>query len=263
MSSPYPSVRASRAPIRVFAFVVLATAAFAPAAVCAAPEPTPERMRPPHLPDAVHVPNGCHLSTLAFLARYQAEQPGERGRPVVVAMRNADGATRPHTLALITFRGELWCRDEYFGVFPLGLRADAEPAERRLVARIEPRLEQHARLHLARPGSLRPIAAPGSLPAQEALAYVRSAATMLPHPARVFWIRSGTADVPALLFRPTPDEIAVYLPTHGTCVAECNIPDDVRVVELVAARLEYRDAVVRRDQPLPAETPALLAQATK
>ncbi len=207
----------------------------------------------------MHVPNGCHLSTLAFLARYAAEYPNERGKPVVVAMRNADGRTRPHTLAVVSFRGVLWCRDEYFGVFPLDLRASAEPGLRRLVDRIEPRLEKHARLHLARPAALQPIVAPRHLASAEALAFVRTAAAIMPVPARVFWIRSGADETPALMFRPSRGEIAVYLPAHGTCVAECDIPSDTRVVEMVAERLGYRDATVRADSALPSAGLALAA----
>lgn len=255
MSLPHPSACSGcHATLRAVAFVVIVTAGFAPAraaASSAAPAGAADRTSPPHYPDAAHVPQGCHLSTLAFLARYAAEFPHERGKAVVVAMRNADGRTRPHTLAVLSFRGELWCRDEYFGVFPLHLRAAAEPELRRLVARIEPRLEKHARRHLAGPDAARPAAAPSQLSPAEALALVRTAATILPLPARVFWIGSDRAEVPALLFRPSPTEVAVYLPTHGTCVAECNVTNDARVMELVAARLGYREVVVRADAALP------------
>lgn len=268
MSSSIPAACGlCRAALRAFAFGLIVTAAFAPAAASAAPAHPADRPLPPHFPDAVHVANGCHLSTLAFLARYTTEFPDERGKAVVVAMRNADGATRPHTLAVIGFRGDLWCRDEFFGVFPLDLRTAAEPELRRLVARIEPLLEKYARLHLARPASLRPVAAPRHLPAAEALALVRTAATILPLPARLFWIRTDRTEMPALMFRPSPTEIAVYLPAHGTCVAECNITNDARVVEIVADRLGYRDALIRADAALPGArlaivSPAALAPST-
>ncbi len=256
MSSPCPSAAcpACRAFLRTVAAVVIVTAAFAPALSAATESPPPSAApeSPPHWPDALHVPNGCHLSTLAFLSRYAAEFPDESGKPVVVAMRNADGRTRPHTLAVVSFRGDLWCRDEYFGVFPLGLRTSAEPELRRLVARIEPLLEKNARLHLARPAALRPVVAPRHLAPAAALAFVRTAVAIAPVRARVFWIRTGAAETPALMFRPSPAEIAVYLPAYGTCVAECDVPDDTRVVELVAERLGYRDATVRAESALAA-----------
>ena len=54
----------------------------------------------PAYPESEHVYFGCHISTVAYLARFSAEHPAERGRPAVLMMDNADGVRRPHTIAL-------------------------------------------------------------------------------------------------------------------------------------------------------------------
>ncbi len=71
--------------------------------------------------------NGCYVSTIAFLARFQAEFPGERGVPLVMVRRNANTVRWSHTIALVSWRGEWWGRDEYYGVFALDREVGAYP----------------------------------------------------------------------------------------------------------------------------------------
>lgn len=201
---------------------------------------------PPPFPDAVHVANGCHLSTLAYLARFARTFPHERGEPLIVAMRNADGATRPHTIALVSWRGQWWGRDEYFGVFPLDAAVAAASSRPRLIARAETALERHAHARLRDAQGVGAIAARGASLAQR-LRDVTIAAALLPHPAAIFWVRSGAAELPLLLFRTSDGHIALYDPAHGTCWAESTMRDDARFVALAAERLGYRVASVRAD----------------
>ena len=114
---------------------------------------------PPSYPEDTHVFNGCHLSTIRYLARYLSEFPGESGMPLLIKMRNADGPKRMHTLALVSWKGQAWCRDEYFGVFALGCPYEAQPNLKRLVSKAEILLERHAQTMVRTSGKpLRPNA---------------------------------------------------------------------------------------------------------
>jgi hypothetical protein len=243
--------RSSLGPL-FFAFVFISS--LAPAGLLAQPErtdsfavSTPGDPTPPHYPDAAHVFNGCHLSTLAFLARFSAEFPLEQGHALVVRMRNADGTDKSHTLAVVSWRGAWWCRDEFFGVFPLGCPASAHPDLTRIVTRVEPLLEKHAQVHMRKSGVPKPSPAPATLSPEQRLHEVETAAEVIPFPHTIFWVRDHTREVPLVLFRPASDQIAVYDPAHGTGVAECSIRDDAKVISLVAARLGYRVDAVRPD----------------
>ena len=130
---------------------------------------------PPSYPDDSHVFNGCHLSTIRYLARYLSQYPGERGEPLVINLRNADGAIRTHTIALISWQGQSWGRDEYFGVFALRCPFEAQPNFKRLISRAESRLEQHAQMLVRAEGMpLRPEA-PERLSSEQRIREVRMA----------------------------------------------------------------------------------------
>ena len=103
--------------LRLASLTLVAAALAAPVARATAriSNPSAALSRPPAYPDTAHVLNGCHLSTLRFLNRYLAEFPAERGETLVVSMRNADGSVQPHTIGLISWQGQAWCRDEYTG----------------------------------------------------------------------------------------------------------------------------------------------------
>ncbi len=70
---------------------------------------------------------------------------------------------------------------------------------------------------------------------------------MFPFPATSFWIRNGKHETPVAFFRSNSKPIAVYEPLHGTCLAECSIRDDAKVVSLVAAKLGFHADSVRAE----------------
>ena len=214
---------------------------------------------PPAYPDTAHVLNGCHLSSIRFLNRYLAEFPGERGETLEVSMRNADGSTQAHTIALISWQGQAWCRDEYYGVFPLECAAESNPNLDRLSARAERKLEKHAQLMIRTGQAAARSEPPVHLSAEQNLRDVTTAAKLIPYTTRIFWVRSGNRELPMAFFRPGGKRIAVYDPVHGTSTAECACTDEAKVVLLVDTRLGYRAESVRAELPLP--QPVLLASA--
>ena len=239
-------------------------AALALALVLAAParalEASPAvESAPPALPDSLHVPNGCHLSTLAYLTRFLAQYPQEAGEALVIEMHNDAGVRWNHTIAVISWHGQTWCRDEYFGVFALDCRYSQKPVASRLALKAEAALSRHSRSQL-RSGAVSPLTPPPTdLSAQQRAADVETAASKVPFPATVFWVKSGQHEVPVAFFRPNSSQIAVYEPLHGTCLAECACRDDAKVVSLVAARLGLRPDSVRAE--LPAAHAVLVAAA--
>jgi hypothetical protein len=214
---------------------------------------------PPAYPDSDHVLNGCHLSSIRFLNRYLAEFPAERGETLVVNMRNADGSIQAHTIALISWQGQAWCRDEYYGVFSLECAAESQPNLDRLSAQAERKLERHAQM-MIRTHQVAARSQPSThLSAEQDLRDVTLAAKLIPYATSIFWVRCGNRELPMAFFRPDGKRIAVYDPVHGTSTAECASTDDAKIVLLVAARLGYRAESVRRELTL--SQPALLASA--
>jgi hypothetical protein len=202
---------------------------------------------PPAYPDTAHVCNGCHLSTIGYLSRYLTNFPQEHGQPLVISMMNADGLRRSHTVALISWQGEAWCRDEYYGAFRLGCRFEAEPNLRRITSKAQFLLEKRAQALVRQTGfPLRP-APPDEMAADQRLGQVTVAARIIPFPTTLYWVRSGRQEVPVVFFRPSSTWIAVYEPLHGTCLAQCSIASDAKVVSLAAEKLGYHPDAVRRD----------------
>jgi hypothetical protein len=206
---------------------------------------------PPAYPDAAHVRNGCHLSSIRFLNRFLAEYPAEHGQTLVVTMRNADGSTQAHTIALISWQGQAWCRDEYYGVFSLGCAAETNPNLERLSARAERKLEKHAQLMVSTGQAGARSEPPAHLSAEQNLRDVTVAAKLIPYATTIFWVRCGNQERPMAFFRPTGKCIAVYDPEHGTSTAGCACTDDAKIVLLVASRLGYRAQSVRAELPVP------------
>jgi hypothetical protein len=200
---------------------------------------------PPSYADPVHVSNGCHLSTIRYLARYRSDFPGERGEPLVINMMNADRTRKMHTMALISWRGRAWCRDEFFGVFALGCRYEAQQDPGRLAALAERSYNSHARKVIrnsgmpSRPGPTR------DLTPEQRLRDVSLATQLIPYPSTIYWVRVGLEELPLAFFRPANRQIAVYDPLNGTSLAECSISDDAKVVSAVAAKLGYGTGGVR------------------
>lgn len=233
------------------------TAGFAASAARAAnpaPDASLDPSAPPSFPDSTHVFNGCHLSTISYLARYLSQYPGERGEPLVINMRNADGLRRMHTMALISWRGRAWCRDEYFGVFALGCPFETRPNLDRLSAKAEACYQSHARMAIHFGGMAQRREAPEDLSPEERLREVTVATQIIPYPTSIFWVRCGREELPVAFFRPGGRQVAVYDPLHGTSLAECSISDDAKVVSLVAARLGYSSEGVRREASVPMGT---------
>jgi len=221
--------------------------------------PSTALLAPPAYPDSAHVLNGCALSTLRFLTQYLSDFPAERGETLVVTMRNADGSIQPHTIALISWQGQAWCRDEYYGVFPLDCTAESQPNLDRLSARAERNLEKHAQMMVRTGQAAARTEPPAQLSAEQNLRDVTTAARLIPYATKIFWVRSGNRELPMAFFRPDGRRIAVYDPVHGTSTAECASTDDAKIVLLVASRLGYRAESVRPEL-IPSQ-PALLASA--
>ena len=223
------------------------------------PNPSSDLSAPPAYPDSDHVLNGCCLSSIRFLNRFLAEFPAEHGETLMVTMRNADGSTQAHTIALISWQGQAWCRDEYYGVFSLDCAADSQPNLTRLSARAERKLEKHAQMMVRTGQAAARSEPPAQLSAEQDLRDVTVAAKLIPYATSIFWVRCGNRELPMAFFRPDGKRIAVYDPVHGTSTAECASTDDAKIVLLVASRLGYRAESVRRELTL--SQPALLASA--
>jgi hypothetical protein len=206
-------------------------------------------LAPPEFPDGAHVPNGCFLSALAYLSRFAAKFPAERGETVHLDLPNADGSIKPHTIALVTWHGRWWGRDEYFGRFPLGPALAPPDGNGRLALVVGRAMADGAARRRELVGQLEAAATQPLTPGRRAEA-VRLARTLLPVSSEIVWLRAGGESVPFLFFRTGPGRIAVYDPAYGTATAGCHAADGVSIVVAVAARLGYG-----RSQPLAGSLP--------
>ena len=197
---------------------------------------------PPVYPDAAHVPEGCYLSAFRYLAKFGQAYPAERGMMLTVAWPSVGGL---HTLAVVSWRGRWWARDEYGGVFdlrcavaeiadPTLLRKQAEEALKRLTVR---------QWRFARQD--RPDSGTGELSLTKRREAVAAAADLLPCPSQCFLLRQGRTEIPVLFFQPSAGLVAVYDPSAGTAVAESKATHPARIVALMAAQLGYEDGVIR------------------
>jgi hypothetical protein len=199
---------------------------------------------PPDFPDALHVVNGCYLSSLAYLARFTALYPDERGEVIAINARLANEPRKFHSIAIMSWRGHWWGRDEYFGVFPVRLPVSPGITAERLQHRARSACENHAKALLSNRLIQVPAAPPRTLSPALRAANVEAAAEIIRLPSQVFHVRSGREVFPVLFFRPAPGCIAVYDPLKGTASAECDTTDDAVVVAAVVRRVGYRvDAV--------------------
>lgn len=224
------------------------------------PSTAAARTAPPAFADAVHVPNGCFISTLSYLAKFRAAYPEERGTNLTVVLRNFAG---PHTIAVVTWRGQWWGRDEYSGVFKL--RCAVAPADdiARLRTQATSTLEGIASRHLK---SGRIAAAPVSLDGLhqgKRLAAVVAAADLLPRTSQIYWVRGHHGVVPFLFFQPAEGTVAVYDPASGTATGECALRNITTVVTMVANELGYVPTAVWPDSPQAAVAPLASASTAR
>jgi hypothetical protein len=196
---------------------------------------------PPVFPDVAHVANGCYLSAVVYLAKFSAAFPAERGEPAAFVLPNAGGGSRPHTLAIMTWQGAWWARDEYFGVIPLGLTSAAPWDPRQAHRRAEAGFRQEWERRRRQPGGVRREVAPSrsGLTPEWRLAEILAARRLLPFPSEVYWLGEGRDAVPFLYFRPTEEGFGVYDPAMGTASALAEVRDGGRIVAAVAERMGY------------------------
>jgi hypothetical protein len=245
--SPCSLRQAARRLLPVSAALVLASPFGFTARADIVTRTAPAPITPPRYTIEDHVYNGCHLSTLAFLARFNADFPNEQGEALILSMRHARGVRKNHTVALVSWRGSWWCRDEYFGVLALGRKAEAHPDMARLTERLQVVLERRGREFVDMPGVERPVEAPSELTVAERFHQAVVATRIIPVPSRIFWVGKGRSAVPVVFFRTGASEIGLYDPLNGTCVATCALQDDAKVVALAAARLGYDAREVHPD----------------
>jgi len=212
---------------------------------------------PPDFPDAIHVPNGCYISTAAFLVKFSAAFPSELAVPLTIEPNEYPG---PHTVALVSWQNQWWLRDEFLGVFslnqPVGDAGVTDRLRRTATAAVDrraTRIPRHTRFAIARHSAQ---LATGAVSARD----VATAAKLLPCPSEPFRITCRHRDTALLFFRPGAGCIAVYDPLTGTALAE--IDDDAssaRIVKLVAARLGYQATAIDRVvfDPIPLATAPL------
>lgn len=218
------------------AFVL--TSAFLAVAASANPAPS----SPPRFPDAIHVREGCFISSVAYLAKFEAEFPGEFGAPVAVHPRIYP---TPHTVALVTWAGEWWLRDEFVGVLRLNMPVVAREITVDVKDRAEKALDRRVRSLSAKDRA--GILSPGlhERGAVDAAREVDAAEKLIPFAVERFHIMSGGRETPVLFFRPSPGKIAVYDARFGTAAAETAMADSAMIVGMVAEHLGYKAASVR------------------
>lgn len=211
---------------------------------------------PPAFADAHHVLQGCYLSTLAYLARFRAAFPAERAAPLTVELKKFHGR---HTIAVVSWRGCWWGRDEFFGIFALDRRVAKEPDVTRLVHRAEKVLDEHAAHVVSSSRGEWAPPPPRQLPAAERARLVRLAAELLPIPSELFWLGGAREEIPLLLFRPAPRVVCIYDPLTGTAQAETDATHGPSIARAFAAQLGYAGVTVRTDLTHRLRQPAVTA----
>jgi hypothetical protein len=215
--------------------------------------PAGDSAAPPAYPDSVHVLHGCFISTVAYLARFQAEFSDERAASIVVELREFLGL---HTVAVISWRGAWWGRDEFFGIFPLNVKVAREPDAAHLERAIAFALDRHAKNEVRRGRAGYAPRPPATLPIAERARIVSQAAALLPCPSEVFWLGGDREEIPVLFFQPAPGWVALYDPLIGTAQAQCAATNPAAIVKTVATQMGYQVRHLRRDFSRPMPLPA-------
>lgn len=196
---------------------------------------------PPYHADPVHLTNGCQLSSMLYLRRFTTEFPAERGTPLVVD--NYSGVNR-HTVTLVTWQGEWWCRDDRLGIFPLGMKVEGSEGPERIERKASREIARRVREHY-RDADLKSMRDANHNPSGERRAIdVVNAAGMVDD-STVYWVTAGDREVPVLFFRPTVDSIGVYDPAFGSAVATVKSNNVDLIVTAVAKQLGYNVTEVR------------------
>jgi hypothetical protein len=196
---------------------------------------------PPDFTDTAHVMNGCFISSTAYLAKFHAEFPGEQARTLTVTPRNYE---MTHTIAVVSWTGRWWGRDEYFGVFALNAKVSDNYTEVQLQRKASGALETFSATAI-REGTADAMVVRRQLTESRRSNEVATAAGLLPCATEEFSVESNGKQVRFLLFRPTPELIAVYTPVSGTATAHCALrTNSTGIIRNVAAQLGYKvDAV--------------------
>ena len=197
---------------------------------------------PPNFPDLIHVANGCYVSSFVYLARFRAAYPAERAETVAIVLPNADGSFKPHTVAIVSWHGKWWARDEFYGLADL-----RSPSSRPWdLATVTSRVDAVCRDRYARQSAAGHRRQPDRAPAEAAEAirwrveHILTARQLLPVPSEIVWLRSGDQTLPLLFFRTSEGGgFAVYDPSIGTAQAVGEVRDVGRMVAAVAERMGY------------------------
>ncbi len=209
---------------------------------------------PPAFADAVHVMNGCYISATVYLARFHAEFPAEEGMPLEVHPRNYEMA---HTIALVTWEGSWWVRDEYFGVFALGCRASECRGTEELQKRASLVVEKYTRAQV-KSGAVDANLVRRQLADAERPGEIDAAARLLADGGERFIVESGGKRIAFIFFRPSAGCIALYNPAIGTATARCaSSARAALVVSSLAGRLGYKVDAVHADVSARAGTTAV------
>lgn len=112
--------------VSLFVFLLLLSA-------CANAKPGGIPSLPPDFPDTRHVPNGCYLSAVTYTEKFKAAYPTEHVR---LQNFHPRGWPAAHMVALVTWQGAWFIRDEYFGVFSSSTKSGDEAEESRFVHEI-------------------------------------------------------------------------------------------------------------------------------
>lgn len=209
---------------------------------------------PPAYRDTAHVPVGCYISTFTFLAKFLADHPQEQGRPLTVNLPSFGG---PHTIALVSWQGRWWGRDEYSGVFDLRWAVAATHDMVQLRKAAEYHLGKLSAWHY-RIGKIKLAGrAPDEIADGARWEAVRTAARLLPLGSQIFRVGCRGREIPLLFFQPAVGVIAVYDPATGTATAECERRSIPTIVTMVASRLGYSVVAVSPDPQFAATETAL------
>lgn len=190
----------------------------------------------------IHVANGCYISSFVYLSRFRAAYPAERAETAAIVLPNADGSFKPHTVAIVSWHGQWWARDEFYGLADL-----RSPSSRPWdLATVTGRVDAICRERAARQTAAGHRRQPDRAPAEQAEAirwrieHIQMARQLLPVPSEIVWLRSGGQKMPWLFFRTSEGgSFAVYDPSIGTAQALADVKDAGRLVAAVAERMGY------------------------
>jgi len=196
---------------------------------------------PPNFPDMVHVANGCFISSFVYLARFHAAYPAERTDTAAIVLPNADGSFKPHTVAIVSWGGTWWARDEFYGLADLRTPSSRPLNLAGVASRLDGIFRARAARQLAAGHRREPDRAPaGAEGTRWRLEQIQAAQQLLPVESEIIWYRSQGEALPFLFFRTSNQgSFAIYDPAIGSAQAVAEEKDAHRIVAAVAVRLGY------------------------